>query len=61
MLLHKNRVEEVCRIIQFADCFSSGSTRSWREGGLALMWKNEGDVEILGSCNHYIDFQGVHQ
>lgn len=25
--------------------------------GLALLWKNEGGVDIKGSCNHYIDFE----
>ncbi|KAL8146232.1 hypothetical protein AgCh_004104 [Apium graveolens] len=28
-------------------------------GGLALIWKNEGGVEIKGSCNHYIDFEVI--
>lgn len=25
--------------------------------GFALLWRNEGGVEIKGSCNHYIDFE----
>lgn len=29
------------------------------EGGLALLWKNEGGVEIKDSCNHYIDCEVI--
>ncbi|XP_074336391.1 uncharacterized protein LOC141673539 [Apium graveolens] len=35
----------------------AGSGNQGQGGGLALIWKNEGGVEIKGSCNHYIDFE----
>ncbi|XP_074341908.1 uncharacterized protein LOC141679304 [Apium graveolens] len=54
---NKRKVENVCRMIHFADCFVVDS--QGQGGGLALLWKNAGSVEIKGSCNHYIDFEVV--
>ncbi|XP_074354363.1 uncharacterized protein LOC141693242 [Apium graveolens] len=54
-LVRRERVEKVCKLINYAGCFVV-DTQS-HEGGLALLWKNETKIDIKGSCNHYIDFE----
>ncbi|KAK1354012.1 hypothetical protein POM88_047268 [Heracleum sosnowskyi] len=54
-LVKKNKVDQFCKSIHYAGSFAVES--QGRGGGLALIWKNEGGVEIKGSCNHYIDFE----
>lgn len=53
--VNKKRIESICKTVHFAGCFVVESQR--HGGGLALMWKNEGGVDIKGSSNHYIDFE----
>lgn len=48
-------MEQFCKSIQYAGCFVVEAQGIG--GGLALMWKNDGRIEIKGSCNHYIDFE----
>ncbi|XP_074369753.1 uncharacterized protein LOC141711250 [Apium graveolens] len=52
-LVGKNKIEEICKGIHYSGCFTVDA--QGLGGGLALIWKNEGGVEIKGSCNHYID------
>ncbi|XP_074360805.1 uncharacterized protein LOC141701064 [Apium graveolens] len=43
----------------FACCFSvDGESHG---GGVALLWKHEGGVKIMGSCRNYIDFEVMHE
>ena len=56
-LVTKNKIEEVCKLIHYAGCFAVDA--QGQGGGLTLIWKNAGGVEIKGSCNHYIDFDVV--
>lgn len=30
-------------------------------GGVALLWRNEGSVNIIGCCHNYIDFEVTHE
>ncbi|XP_074361982.1 uncharacterized protein LOC141702184 [Apium graveolens] len=54
-LVRRNKIESICRLIQFEGFFTIEP--QGHGGGLALMWKNTGAVEIKDSCNHYIDFE----
>lgn len=54
-LVLKNKIESICKALQFVGWFAVDA--QIHGGGLALLWKNEGGVEIKGSCNHYIDFE----
>ncbi|KAL8125037.1 hypothetical protein AgCh_012638 [Apium graveolens] len=56
-LVKRNKIEAVCKTIHFAGSFSIDA--QGHGGGLALLWKNTGAVEIKDSCNHYIDFEVV--
>ncbi|XP_074374181.1 uncharacterized protein LOC141714567 [Apium graveolens] len=47
--------EVVCKDIHFAGSFVIDARG--HGGGLALMWKNEGVVDIKASCDNYIDFE----
>ncbi|XP_074360397.1 uncharacterized protein LOC141700593 [Apium graveolens] len=52
---NKKKIESICKAVFFNGCFVVESQR--HGGGLTLLWKNEGGVEIKGSSNHYIDFE----
>ncbi|XP_074337494.1 uncharacterized protein LOC141674688 [Apium graveolens] len=54
-LVHKNKVEEVCKKIDYVGYRSVDVNGD--SGGLALFWKNEGSVQTMGSDHHYIDFE----
>ncbi|XP_074351469.1 uncharacterized protein LOC141690581 [Apium graveolens] len=54
-LANKNKIEEICKGIHYAGCYVMEA--QGQGGGLALLWKNTGGVEIKGSSNHYIDFE----
>ncbi|XP_074322934.1 uncharacterized protein LOC141659900 [Apium graveolens] len=48
-------VEKVRKKLNFAGCFAIDV--QGHGGGLALIWKNEGAVQIINSCNNFIDFE----
>lgn len=50
---YKNKIEKFCKTIYYGGYFAVNAQR--HGGGIALMLKNEGGVEIKDSCNHYID------
>ncbi|WOH11566.1 hypothetical protein DCAR_0831055 [Daucus carota subsp. sativus] len=54
-LVKKNKIDALCKSIHFASSFTVDA--QGHGGGLALLWKNTGAVEIKGTCNHYIDFE----
>ncbi|XP_017233198.1 uncharacterized protein LOC108207248 [Daucus carota subsp. sativus] len=56
-LVLKNKIEEIRKAIHYGGCFVVDAVG--QGGGLALIWKNEGGVEIKGTCNHYIDCEVV--
>lgn len=56
-LVKQNKIEAICKLIHFAGSFTVKP--QGHGGGLALMWKNTGAVEIKDNCNHYIDFEVV--
>lgn len=49
------KVQEVCKLLNFADCFVVEA--QGHSEGLALFWKNKGGCSIKNSGNHYIDFE----
>ncbi|XP_074336020.1 uncharacterized protein LOC141673185 [Apium graveolens] len=54
-LVKKNKVEKVSKILGFAvDPQGHG-------GGVALIWKNEGGINIVDSCSNFIDFEVQHE
>lgn len=53
--IKKQKMERICKSIHYAGCYVVDAQEIG--GGLALIWKNEGGVEIKGSCNNYIDFE----
>ncbi|XP_074327140.1 uncharacterized protein LOC141665057 [Apium graveolens] len=57
ILVKRNKIEAICKALHYAGCFVVEAQN--HGGGLALIWKNEGGVEIKGSCNHYIDYEVV--
>ncbi|XP_074352119.1 uncharacterized protein LOC141691283 [Apium graveolens] len=46
---------EICKAIYYAGYYVIDA--KGHKGGLPLMWRNEGAVEIKGSCDNYIDFE----
>lgn len=54
-MVRREKVDKFCKAIHYAGSFTIDS--QGHGGGLALLWKNEGRVEIKGSSNHYIDFE----
>ncbi|XP_074346760.1 uncharacterized protein LOC141685565 [Apium graveolens] len=58
ILVKQNKVEEVCRSINYAGCRTVEV--QGHSGGLALFWKNEGGVDIKDVGRHYIDFEVVN-
>lgn len=55
MLVLKNKVEDVCRKINYAGYWAIDV--NGHSGGLALFWKNEGGVPVIGESQNYIDFE----
>lgn len=43
----------------FAGCFAIDA--QGHGGGIALLWKNQGGVHIVNSCNNFIDFECSHE
>lgn len=58
LIKNKNKVAEICRKIGFAG-FHAVDAQGHR-GGLALLWKNDGGVQIIGSCSNFINFEAVN-
>lgn len=54
-LVKINKVIQLCKSIGFEGCFNVDSHGTG--GGLAFLWKREGDITIRDSCYHYIDFE----
>lgn len=54
-LVKKQKIAEICKIIGFAGYHALDV--QGHGGGIALMWKNEGGVQIIESFQNYIDFE----
>ncbi|KAL8116449.1 hypothetical protein AgCh_022809 [Apium graveolens] len=52
-----NTVAKVSKKLGFAGYFAIDV--QGYSGGIALMWKNEGTLQIKGSCNNFIDFEEI--
>ncbi|XP_074346272.1 uncharacterized protein LOC141685047 [Apium graveolens] len=55
ILVNKNNIEALCKSIHFAGSFTIDA--QGHGGGLALLWKNVGALEIRGTYSNYIDFE----
>ncbi|XP_074378628.1 uncharacterized protein LOC141720172 [Apium graveolens] len=58
-LVKKNKVERVSKKLGFAKFFAVDA--QGHGGGLAPFWKNEEGINILSSCNNFIDFECNHE
>ncbi|XP_074346844.1 uncharacterized protein LOC141685649 [Apium graveolens] len=58
-LIKNNKVATVSKKLGFAGYYAIDA--QGHGGGLALMWKNGGAVQILQSCNNFIDFEVSHE
>ncbi|KAL8133796.1 hypothetical protein AgCh_009020 [Apium graveolens] len=55
VLTPRKKIEQVCKSIHYAGWYALKSDR--HGGGLALLWKNDGGVEVKSSSQNFIDFE----
>lgn len=53
MLVHANKIEEIRYRVGFDYCFAVN--KLVRDGGLAVLWKNNLKLEILNFSQNYIN------
>lgn len=51
----RNKVEVVCKELNFAGCSSVDA--AGHSGGVALLWRNEGGCTVTEINKHFIDFE----
>lgn len=57
-LAKKQKIEELCRILHFAEYVAVEV--QGRSGGLALLWRNKGGCKVLEATRNFIDFEVEH-
>ncbi|XP_074364697.1 uncharacterized protein LOC141705706 [Apium graveolens] len=57
-LVKNKKIADICRAIGFSSYHAVDV--QGHGGGLALLWKIDGGVQVLDSCNNYIDFEVSH-
>ncbi|XP_074346114.1 uncharacterized protein LOC141684876 [Apium graveolens] len=57
-LVKQSKVENVCKRLGFAGFFVVDG--QGHGGGIVLIWRNEGVVQIVNSCQSFIDFEISH-